>query len=170
MYQQALESLQKLKKEKLQDSKEMKLKLETLKSHKDAAQKLQQQVHNGNAQTQELNTNIALLEVREDGSSCFPWGIQGYRRFAWHIISGALHFHTGFICMLMFLIDVKTGLAGASNTSVESTFHLETQSCTWYRSCCLASLPSLLFYWLALSAHVNATPCACLPCCCICRC
>jgi len=66
MYQQALESLQKLKKEKVQDSKEMKLKLETLKSHKDAAQKLQQQVHNGNAQVQELNANIALLEVRED--------------------------------------------------------------------------------------------------------
>lgn len=63
-YTKALESLQKLKKEKVQDSKEMKLKLETLKSHKDAAQKLQQQVHNGNAQVQELNANIALLETR----------------------------------------------------------------------------------------------------------
>lgn len=60
---QALESLQKLKKEKVQATKEMKLKLETLKSHKDAAQKLQQQLHSGNAQAVDLEANIGVLQV-----------------------------------------------------------------------------------------------------------
>lgn len=41
----------------------MKLKLETLKSHKDAAQKLQQQMHNGNAQALDLEASIGVLQV-----------------------------------------------------------------------------------------------------------
>lgn len=64
MHMQALETLQKLKKEKTQESKEMKLKLETLKSHKDAAQKLQQQLHDGNTKAFDLEANIAVLQVR----------------------------------------------------------------------------------------------------------
>jgi hypothetical protein len=47
---QALEALRKLKLEKKQEAKEMTLKLETLKSHKDAAQKLATDFSNGNAQ------------------------------------------------------------------------------------------------------------------------
>jgi hypothetical protein len=60
---QALEALQKLKKDKLQETKEMRLKLETLKSHKDAAQTLQQQLHNGNAQALDMEASIAVLQV-----------------------------------------------------------------------------------------------------------
>lgn len=64
MHMQALETLQKLKKEKTQESKEMKLKLETLKSHKDVAQKLQQQLHDGNTKAFDLEANIAVVQVR----------------------------------------------------------------------------------------------------------
>jgi hypothetical protein len=42
----------------------MKLKLETLKSHKDAAQKLQQQLHDGNTKAFDLEANITVLQVR----------------------------------------------------------------------------------------------------------
>lgn len=51
----------------------MRLKLETLKSHKDAAQKLQQQLHQGNAQVQDLEANIAVLQV--GGCCCCCWAV-----------------------------------------------------------------------------------------------
>lgn len=52
-----------MKKEQVQESKEMKLKIETLKSHKDAAQKLQQQMHSGNTKALDLEAEIAVLQV-----------------------------------------------------------------------------------------------------------
>lgn len=46
----------------------MRLKLETLKSHKDAAQTLQKQLHQGNAQILDLEASIGVLQVGEWGS------------------------------------------------------------------------------------------------------
>jgi hypothetical protein len=48
----------------------MRLKLETLKSHKDAAQTLQKLLHQGNAQILDLEASIGVLQVGFFDSSC----------------------------------------------------------------------------------------------------
>jgi hypothetical protein len=60
---QALENLRKLRLEKTQEAREMRLKLETLKSHKDAAAKLSIQVAEGRSKADALKTEIKALEV-----------------------------------------------------------------------------------------------------------
>eukprot|EP00879_Flechtneria_rotunda_P006310 GHRR01006632.1.p1 GENE.GHRR01006632.1~~GHRR01006632.1.p1 ORF type:complete len:729 (+),score=251.26 GHRR01006632.1:230-2416(+) len=62
-YTKALESLRKLRLEKTQESREMKLKLETLRSHKDAAQRLTQDMQDGQAKADALKAQIQELQA-----------------------------------------------------------------------------------------------------------
>lgn len=59
---QFLEDLRKLRLAKVQEVKEMKLKLENLKTHKDAAQKLRQAVAYGQDKRKEIGAQIADFE------------------------------------------------------------------------------------------------------------
>ena len=59
---QALEALAKLKKEKTQEAKELKLKLENLRTHRDAAQKLRADVTQGTARNTEHMQKIQDFE------------------------------------------------------------------------------------------------------------
>ena len=59
---QALEALAKLKKEKTQEAKELRLKLENLRTHRDAAQKLRAEVTQGTARNTEHMQKIQDFE------------------------------------------------------------------------------------------------------------
>eukprot|EP00775_Hariotina_reticulata_P006345 gene6345-6579_t len=62
-YTKALDTLRKLRLEKTQEAREMRLKLETLKSHKDAAAKLSSQVAEGRSKAGALQAEIGALEA-----------------------------------------------------------------------------------------------------------
>jgi uncharacterized coiled-coil DUF342 family protein len=60
---QALETLRKLRLEKTQEVKEMRLKLDTLKSHKDMAASFSADIASGKAKAERLNQEIQELQV-----------------------------------------------------------------------------------------------------------
>jgi uncharacterized coiled-coil DUF342 family protein len=60
---QALETLRKLRLEKTQEVKEMRLKLDTLKSHKDMAASFSADIAAGKAKAERLNQEIQELQV-----------------------------------------------------------------------------------------------------------
>lgn len=73
---QALEALRKLRTEKVQEAKEMKLKLEHLKTHKDNADQLRQEIQEGKAKEETASAAINALEeqlqARKAVCSSFP--------------------------------------------------------------------------------------------------
>ena len=80
---QALEALRKLRTEKVQEAKEMKLKLDHARTHKDNADQLRGQVQEGQAKEAALQKEIASLDQQMEQLQEVGFGFRSEQSLAW---------------------------------------------------------------------------------------